>query len=60
MKDDTGYDLITNVFASQALHELSDIALDMQDDVSARKWAEASQTLNEGIHENLTTEVIRY
>lgn len=51
------YDLITNVFASQALHELSDIALDMQDDVSAQQWTEASQTLNEGIHENLTTEV---
>ena len=51
------YDLITNVFASQALHELSEIALDMQDDASAQKWADASQTLNEGIHENLTTEV---
>ena len=51
------YDLITNVFASQALHELSAVALDMQDDVSAQQWTEASQTLNEGIHENLTTEV---
>lgn len=51
------YDLITNVFASQALHELSTVALDMQDDASAQQWAEASQTLNEGIHENLTTEV---
>ena len=51
------YDLITNVFASQALHELSTVALDMQDETSAQQWAEASQTLNEGIHENLTTEV---
>ena len=51
------YDLITNVFASQALHELSAVALDMQDDASAQQWTEASQTLNEGIHENLTTEV---
>ena len=51
------YDLITNVFASQALHELSTVALDMQDESSAQQWTEASQTLNEGIHENLTTEV---
>ena len=51
------YDLITNVFASQALKEMSEIAQARGDKESAGKWMATSKTLAEGIHENLTTEI---
>ncbi|GAA2239595.1 hypothetical protein GCM10010401_10120 [Rarobacter faecitabidus] len=49
------YDLITNVFASQALHQLSAIAEDIPGEASAaHNWGERSTWLTEGINENLT------
>lgn len=50
------YDLLTNVYASQALHELAEYfkTLDPQ---NAQKWQEASQTIANGIHTNLTATV---
>lgn len=51
------YDLITNVFASQALYELSALAKEFGDSDSAIKWADTSATLTKGINEYLTTEV---
>lgn len=47
------YDLITNVFASQALHELSVLAEGFGDRDSAIKWANISTTLTKGINEYL-------
>lgn len=51
------YDLITNVFASQALYELGALAEQFGDKTSAGKWSEASSTLTEGINEYLVTEI---
>lgn len=51
------YDLITNVFASQAFYELSDIAASMNDETSAQKWADYSEKIKNGIHKNLVAEV---
>lgn len=51
------YDLITNVFASQALYELSSIAEELNDNEASVKWLETSKTLTKGIHENLVTEI---
>lgn len=51
------YDLITNVFASQALYELSLLAKDFSDDELSKKWLDASSILTAGINENLVTEV---
>ena len=50
------YDLITNVFASQALFELSGIAGAMNDFKSSEKFREYSEKLKMGIEKNLTTE----
>lgn len=51
------YDLITNVFASQALHELSILADQFGDTSSSQKWKNTSNTLTEGINKYLTTEI---
>lgn len=51
------YDLITNVFASQAFHELVSIAKEQQDEVSAEKWAAYAKNIEKGINKNLVTEV---
>ena len=50
------YDLITNVFASQALYEMSRFAADHGDAASAAKWSAASTALTEAIAEHLITE----
>ena len=50
------YDLITNVFASQALYEMSRFAADHGDAASAAKWSAASNALTEAIAEHLITE----
>lgn len=51
------YDLITNVFASQALHELGILAEQFGDASSSQKWKTTSNTLTEGINKYLTTEI---
>lgn len=51
------YDLITNVFASQALHELSLLAKKFEDKTSSEKWENISKTLTKGIQQYLITEV---
>lgn len=51
------YDLITNTFTSQALHELSAIALTQNDEESSIRWNEQSEILRKGIESNLVTEV---
>jgi hypothetical protein len=52
------YDLITNVFASQALHELSVIAAGLPGQTErAETWASRSAWLTEGINEQLTSTV---
>ncbi|MBQ9467619.1 MAG: hypothetical protein IJU52_01265 [Clostridia bacterium] len=50
------YDLITNVFASQALRELSAIAEKTGDSASAEKWKTYSEKIKGGIERNLTAE----
>ena len=49
------YDLVTNVFASQALYELSEYFKTI-DPTNAKKWADASARIADGIHKNLTVE----
>ena len=49
------YDLVTNVYASQALHELAEYFKD-SDPTNAKKWQDASTRIAEGIHKNLTVE----
>ncbi len=51
------YDLLTNVFMSQALHELSEIASDMEDVEMSEKWKAASETIARGINQSLICEV---
>ncbi len=50
------YDLLTNVYASQAYHELAEYfkTLDPQ---NAQKWKEASETIAQGVHKHLTVEL---
>ena len=48
-----GYDLLTNVWASQALKELSDYVAP-SDPAAADKWLGRSEAIAEGIHRNLT------
>jgi len=50
------YDLITNVFASQALYEMSSFAADRGDTASADKWMAASLSLKVAIEEHLIVE----
>lgn len=51
------YDLLTNVFASQALYELSAVAKTMGDDSMSTKWMSYAQKIESGINEHLVTEV---
>lgn len=51
------YDLLTNVFASQALYELSDIASKLNDKSSSYKWLNASKQITNGINNNFITKV---
>ncbi|TQL57164.1 hypothetical protein FB461_2284 [Rarobacter faecitabidus] len=51
------YDLITNVFASQALHELAEVArLVPGQEVAAQDWQEWSEKITQGINDNLVVE----
>ncbi len=50
------YDLITNVYASEALHKMIPIAEDMGDAVSAEKWQSFLDLINKGIEDNLITD----
>ena len=50
------YDLITNVFASQALYEMSSFAAAYGDTASATKWSAASASLTEAIAQHLIVE----
>ena len=50
------YDLITNVFASQALYEMSLFAANYGDTASATKWSTASANLNKAIQQHLVVE----
>ena len=50
------YDLLTNVYASQALHELAAL-FEKSDAQNAAKWASYSESIAKGIHKNLVAEV---
>lgn len=50
------YDLITNVFASQAFHEMTIIARDLGFVEDADRWEEACNVVTKGINENLVVE----
>lgn len=51
------YDLITNVFASQALHELASFAQQHGDSDGAQKWSAVAGQLAAGVHEHLVADV---
>jgi len=51
------YDLLTNVFASQALHELSIVAKAHKDEIMATKWDTFAKRIEKGIKDHLITEV---
>lgn len=59
--DDEGYhntyDLLTNVFTSQALHELTPIADRLGDPADAGRWHSISEQIERGIDTNLVTTV---
>jgi len=61
--DDEGYhntyDLLTNVFTSQALHELAPIAAKLDDPADAGRWSAVSRQIEHGIETNLVTTVDR-
>ncbi len=50
------YDLLTNVYASQALHEMAQYfkTLDPQ---NSKKWEDAASKIVAGVHKNLTVEL---
>lgn len=50
------YDLLTNVFASQALYELSAVATSLADTEMATKWLKYAHLVENGINKNLVTE----
>jgi hypothetical protein len=50
------YDLLTNVYASQALHELA-LYFGESHPEKAKGWEEASQTIVNGVHTNLISEI---
>ena len=50
------YDLLTNVFASQALYELSGVATQMKDDTMSEKWMKYAKQIENGINTHLVTE----
>lgn len=51
------YDLLTNVFASQALHDLAPIALSLGDAEAATRWAAADERIRHGVEAHLVTVV---
>lgn len=51
------YDLITNVFASQAFYELADVADAMKDTKNKGIWLKYSEKIKNGIHKHLTCEI---
>ena len=50
------YDLLTNVYASQALHELS-LVFQNSAAQNAAKWGAYADQIAQGIHKNLVAEV---
>ncbi len=50
------FDLLTNTYASQALHELS-LYFAQSDPENARRWGEWADSIAAGIHEHLTYEI---
>lgn len=51
------YDLITNVFASQALHELAEVAREVPGEQDrAAAWASRSALITRGVQDNLVVE----
>ncbi|MBR3844903.1 MAG: hypothetical protein IKM39_05285, partial [Clostridia bacterium] len=50
------YDLLTNVYASQALHEMADY-FKAKDVDNAEKWEAAAAKIVAGVHKNLVTEI---
>ncbi len=50
------YDLLTNVYASQAYHELGQYFKTV-DPANAKKWEDAAARIAAGIHKNLTVEI---
>ena len=49
------YDLVTNVYGSQALHEMAEYFKTL-DPTNAQKWNDAADKIAKGIHDNLTVE----
>lgn len=52
-----GYDLITNSFASQSLHEMVPIAAELGYASDAARWADVDASLVEGINDFLTIDM---
>ena len=52
----SSFDLSTNVFASQAMHEMAQIAEDLGKTADAETFKKYSDLIAKGINENLTTE----
>ena len=50
------YDLLTNVYASQSLHEMAEY-FKKTDAVNAKKWEDAATKIAAGVHKNLTVEL---
>ncbi len=50
------YDLLTNVYASQGLHEMAEY-FKKTDATNAKKWEDAASKIAAGIHKNLTVEL---
>ena len=50
------YDLLTNVYASQALHEMATY-FKSKDSANANKWETAATKIVNGVHKNLTVEL---
>ena len=50
------YDLLTNVYASQALHEMAEY-FKTSDPTNANRWQTAADRIVKGVHENLTVEL---
>ncbi len=50
------YDLLTNVYASQGLHEMATY-FKTSDRTNAKKWGDAADKIAAGIHKNLTVEL---
>ena len=51
-----GYDLLTNVYASQVYHEISLYFAEIYPE-SSKRWADAADTIVKGIYTNLVTEI---